>query len=70
MIDPARSFGRVAREYELGRPSWPPEAIDAVVQELALEPDASVLGLVGDHLTEPTYVAALETHLYWARLAR
>ena len=45
MTDPARSFGRVAREYELGRPSWPPEAIDAVTRELALEPDASVLDL-------------------------
>jgi SAM-dependent methyltransferase len=45
VIDPARSFGRVAREYELGRPSWPPRAIDAVARELALGPDARVLDL-------------------------
>jgi hypothetical protein len=45
VTDPARAFGRVAREYELGRPSWPPEAIDTVVRELALAPDASVVDL-------------------------
>jgi SAM-dependent methyltransferase len=45
VIDPARSFGRVAREYELGRPSWPPRAIDAVARELALGPDSRVLDL-------------------------
>ncbi len=45
MIDPARSFGRVAREYELGRPSWPPQAIDRPARELELGADSPVLDL-------------------------
>lgn len=45
MIDPARSFGLVAAAYELGRPSWPGEAIDHVLQELELERNATVLDL-------------------------
>jgi SAM-dependent methyltransferase len=43
--DPARSFGRVAAEYELGRPSWPPEAIDLPARELELVGDGTVLDL-------------------------
>lgn len=45
MIDPAYSFGRVAAEYELGRPSWPPDAIDVPARELELGRDATVLDL-------------------------
>jgi SAM-dependent methyltransferase len=45
MTDPARSFGRVAAQYELGRPSWPPEAIDLVTRDLRLRPEAPVLDL-------------------------
>ena len=45
MIDPARSFGRVARDYDLGRPSWPEAAIDLVVRGLALDSAAGVLDL-------------------------
>jgi SAM-dependent methyltransferase len=45
VTDPARSFARVAAEYELGRPSWPPEAIDLPARELELGPDATVLDL-------------------------
>ena len=42
---PADQFGNAAREYELGRPLWPPELIDRVVAELELSPDATVLDL-------------------------
>jgi SAM-dependent methyltransferase len=45
MIDPARSFGRVAALYELGRPSWPAEAIDLVSRDLRLGSEAAVLDL-------------------------
>jgi SAM-dependent methyltransferase len=42
---PGRSFGRVAAAYELGRPSWPAEAVDHVIQELELDGDETVLDL-------------------------
>jgi len=42
---PPDAFGRAAREYELGRPEWPEELIDRVIQGLALEEDAAVLDL-------------------------
>lgn len=42
---PADAFGRTAREYELGRPEWPEELLDAVAAELGLGPDAEVLDL-------------------------
>jgi SAM-dependent methyltransferase len=45
VIDPAYSFGQVAAEYELGRPSWPVAAIDLAVRELQLGPGATVLDL-------------------------
>ena len=45
MTDPARSFGRVAAAYELGRPSWPAEAVDRPARELELGPDSPVLDL-------------------------
>lgn len=45
MTDPARSFGRVAAEYELGRPSWPSAAVDLVARELELGPNSPVLDL-------------------------
>jgi len=42
---PPDAFGRTAREYELGRPEWPPELVDLVVEDLGLGPDAAVLDL-------------------------
>ena len=45
MIDPARSFGRVAEAYERGRPSWPAAAVDLVVGDLDLDRDDPVLDL-------------------------
>jgi SAM-dependent methyltransferase len=45
VTDPARSFGRVAAEYDFGRPSWPARAIDLPATELWLGPGASVLDL-------------------------
>jgi SAM-dependent methyltransferase len=42
---PADAFGRTAREYELGRPEWPEELLDALAAELGLGPDADVLDL-------------------------
>jgi SAM-dependent methyltransferase len=45
VIDPARSFGRVAEAYERGRPSWPASAVDLVAATLGLEHDHAVLDL-------------------------
>jgi ubiquinone/menaquinone biosynthesis C-methylase UbiE len=42
---PPDAFGRVAREYELGRPEWPAELIDRAVGELGLGAEAVVLDL-------------------------
>ncbi len=42
---PPDAFGRTAREYELGRPSWPEELLDRVVADLGLGPEAEVLDL-------------------------
>lgn len=42
---PPDAFGRTAREYELGRPTWPEELLDRVVAELGLAADADVLDL-------------------------
>ena len=42
---PPDAFGRTAREYELGRPLWPEELLDRVVNEIGLEPGAAVLDL-------------------------
>jgi SAM-dependent methyltransferase len=42
---PPDAFGRTAREYELGRPLWPEELLDRVVDELSLGSDAMVLDL-------------------------
>jgi SAM-dependent methyltransferase len=45
VIDPARSFGQVAAEYELGRPTWPAAALDRVQDGLNLSRTATVLDL-------------------------
>lgn len=45
MIDSTSLFGRVAAEYDFGRPSWPSAALDLVERELQLGPGASVLDL-------------------------
>jgi SAM-dependent methyltransferase len=42
-VDAGRAFGRVAAEYELGRPSWPPRALDIAERELRLGADSEVL---------------------------
>jgi ubiquinone/menaquinone biosynthesis C-methylase UbiE len=42
---PADKFGNAAREYELGRPSWPARLIDRVTAELEVSRDATVLDL-------------------------
>jgi SAM-dependent methyltransferase len=45
-LDPlAASFGRVAEEYDRGRPPYPPEALAWLVSELRLGRDATVLDL-------------------------
>jgi ubiquinone/menaquinone biosynthesis C-methylase UbiE len=41
----ARSFGGVAAEYESARPGYPPAAVEAVISELALGPEATALDL-------------------------
>jgi SAM-dependent methyltransferase len=40
---PPDAFGRAAREYEQGRPEWPAELIDTVIERLGLGPRATVL---------------------------
>jgi SAM-dependent methyltransferase len=42
---PADAFGRAAREYELGRPEWPGELVDRVVEGLGLDSGTTVLDL-------------------------
>ena len=42
---PPDAFGNSAREYELGRPEWPRELIDRVVDDLELGSAATVLDL-------------------------
>ena len=45
-LDPlAASFGRVADDYDLGRPSYPPEALAWLATELRLDGHATVLDL-------------------------
>ena len=41
----ARSFARTAEEYERARPSYAPEAVDAVVREFGLASGATVVDL-------------------------
>ncbi|HEX6679211.1 MAG TPA: class I SAM-dependent methyltransferase [Gaiellaceae bacterium] len=42
---PPDKFGNSAREYELGRPTWPAELIDRAAADLELGPDSTVLDL-------------------------
>ena len=42
---PPDKFGRSAREYELGRPTWPAELIDRPAVDLELGPESTVLDL-------------------------
>ena len=42
---PPDAFGRDAREYERGRPEWPVELIDRVVERLVLGPRTTALDL-------------------------
>jgi ubiquinone/menaquinone biosynthesis C-methylase UbiE len=41
----AKSFDEVAQEYERGRPSYPPAAVDHIAEALCLGPDATVVDL-------------------------
>lgn len=41
----AGAFANAAQEYERGRPGYPPEAIDALIRELRLEPRSVVVDL-------------------------
>ena len=42
---PPDAFGRAARDYELGRPTWPEPLLDEVAAELGLGPESPVLDL-------------------------
>jgi SAM-dependent methyltransferase len=42
---PPDAFGNTAEEYERGRPEWPEQLLDVVVEDLGLEADAIVLDL-------------------------
>ena len=42
---PPDKFGQSAREYELGRPTWPAELIDRAAADLELGSDSAVLDL-------------------------
>jgi SAM-dependent methyltransferase len=42
---PSNAFGRAAREYEHGRPEWPAELVDRVIERLGLGPRATALDL-------------------------
>ncbi|HYZ75839.1 MAG TPA: class I SAM-dependent methyltransferase [Gaiellaceae bacterium] len=42
---PPDAFGRAARDYERGRPSWPEPLLDEVAGELGLGPESTVLDL-------------------------
>jgi SAM-dependent methyltransferase len=42
---PPDAFGRAAREYEQGRPEWPAELIDRVIERLGLGSRATALDL-------------------------
>ncbi|MEA2179195.1 MAG: hypothetical protein QOG77_2492 [Solirubrobacteraceae bacterium] len=41
----ATGFAGAARAYDLGRPSWPPEAVERIARDLGLPPDATALDL-------------------------
>jgi SAM-dependent methyltransferase len=45
VIDSTSLFGHVAGEYDFGRPSWPPAALDLLVRELGLGSGSKVLDL-------------------------
>ena len=45
-IDPlARGFANEVEAYELGRPGWPPSALEAAFEQLELGPDSTVVEL-------------------------
>jgi SAM-dependent methyltransferase len=45
VIDSSDLFGRIAEEYDFGRPSWPSAALDLVEDELQLGSESRVLDL-------------------------
>lgn len=45
MSELARSFGRIAADYDTARPDYAPEALDRAVEALELAPDARVVDL-------------------------
>jgi len=60
----ARSFGRIASDYDVVRPEYAPEAVDRAAEVLELGTDARVvlLPLLGD-----AYQLKITTVLYWGR---
>ncbi len=63
MAELARSFGRIASDYDV-RPEYAPEAVDRAAEVLELGTDARVvlLPLLGD-----AYQLKITTVLYWGR---
>ena len=45
MAELARSFGRIASDYDVARPAFAPEAVDRAAEVLELGADASVVDL-------------------------
>ena len=64
MAELARSFGRIASDYDVARPEYAPEAVDRAAEVLELGTDARVvlLPLLGD-----AYRLKITTVLYWGR---
>ena len=64
MAELARSFGRIASDYDVVRPECAPEAVDRAAEVLELGTDARVvlLPLLGD-----AYQLKITTVLYWGR---
>ncbi len=64
MAELARSFGRIASDYDVVRPEYAPEAVDRAAEVLELGTDARVvlLPLLGD-----AYQLKITTVLYWGR---
>jgi hypothetical protein len=73
---PPDVFGRAAREYEQGRPEWPAELIDRVVERLGLgsiavlpdEERAAFAARRRELCPDGEYRGRLHTVAYWTRL--
>jgi len=58
LFELARSFGRIASDYDVARPEYAPEAVDRAAEVLGLGADSRVVDLAGLKIT---------TVLYWGR---